>query len=55
MIRAKITDKEADDVWGEASAAQQQLRTETEQVLVSMLRMSVVKDWDHLKELIQNL
>ena len=52
MIRSKIVNLEDEGVWGRASAAQQQRRTEVEQALVSMLRMDLVRDWDHLKDLI---
>ena len=52
MIRSKIVNLEDEGVWDRASAAQQQRRTEVEQALVSMLRMDLVRDWDHLKDLI---
>jgi hypothetical protein len=55
LIRAKITSGDADDVWAGASAAQQQQRTEIEQSLVSMLRMGVIRDWEHLKDVIHRL
>jgi hypothetical protein len=55
LIRAKITKRDEDNVWQTATANQQQARTEVEQTLVDMLRMGLVRDWEHLKSLISKL
>jgi hypothetical protein len=55
LIRAKITASDTPCVWDTASASQQQSRTEIEQTLVSMLRVGLVRDWEHLKDIIKGL
>ena len=50
-IRAKLLP--ADHLgWNYATAEQLRQRTEVEQTLVKLLQLGVVRDWEHLKELI---
>lgn len=41
--------------WNYASAEQLQQRTHVEQTLVKLLELGVVRDWEHLKELIEKV
>lgn len=53
-LRKKILGTESPD-WNTASVAQTYARFEAEQLLVKALRLGLVRDWDHLKELIGKL
>ena len=41
--------------WNYATAEQLRKRTEVEQTLVKLLQLGVVRDWEHLKELIERI
>jgi KilA-N domain len=55
-IRNKVTGVVDPDsnVWNEANALEQEKRTKLEEFLCNSLRMSIVRDYDHLKDLIKN-
>ncbi|MFM7008159.1 MAG: hypothetical protein ACKO0Z_02300 [Betaproteobacteria bacterium] len=53
-LRAKILPPEHLG-WNFASADELRKRTEAEQTLVKLLQLGVVRDWEHLKELIEKL
>lgn len=56
MIRSDILGPEAKtDDWNRASVDQTHIRYERERDLCTMLRMGLVKDYDHLKEIISKL
>ena len=56
MIRRKILGKDADtNEWGGASVDQTHRRYEVEKQLSEVLRLGVVRDWEHLKELIEKI
>jgi hypothetical protein len=50
IIRNKVTNTEEADAWTFASAQQQELRVKHEQSAIDMLRLGMVRDWEHLKE-----
>ena len=52
-IRKRIL--HADQDWNTASVAQTHRRYEVEQTLVKLLELGVVRDWEHLKELIEKV
>lgn len=53
LLRTKILGQNADSTgWASASAAQTHQRYDFERRLVDFLRMGLVKDWDHMKALI---
>jgi hypothetical protein len=49
IIRNKVTNNDGDDAWAFANAQQQELRVKHEQSAVDMLRLGMVRDWEHLK------
>lgn len=54
MIRLRVLGNE-DKTWDEANVDQIHLRFDIEKQLSKMLRLGVVKDWDHLKELVNKI
>ena len=52
-LRTRILGSDTD--WGGASVAQTHTRYDFERRLVDMLRVGVVRDWEHLKELIEKI
>lgn len=50
LLRARLLNEGQD--WNTASVAQTHRRWEAEQTLVKLLQLGVVRDWEHLKELI---
>jgi hypothetical protein len=56
LLREKILGPgSCTDDWNKASVAQTHARYEAERKLSDMLRLGVIRDWDHLKELIGKL
>jgi hypothetical protein len=53
MLKAKI--KPDGDTWNTANYDQLERRTKLESKLVDFLKMGLVRDWDHLKEVITKL
>ena len=53
-IRAKLLPEDHLG-WNYATAEQLRKRTEVEQTLVKLLQLGVVRDWEHLKELIEKV
>ena len=52
-LRARLLNEGQD--WNTASVAQTHRRYEAEQTLVKLLQLGVVRDWEHLKELIEKV
>lgn len=53
LLKAKLAPEEND--WNKASYPKLELRTNIERKLVDFLKMGVVRDWEHLKELIERV
>lgn len=53
-LRSRILGTEEPD-WGQASVGQTHRRYESEKTLCTLLKLGVVKDWAHLKELIDRI
>ncbi|MFM7008150.1 MAG: hypothetical protein ACKO0Z_02255 [Betaproteobacteria bacterium] len=53
LLRKRLLNEDQD--WNTASVAQTHRRYEAEQTLVKLLQLGVVRDWEHLKELIEKV
>ena len=53
LLRKRLLNEDQD--WNTASVAQTHRRYEAEQTLVKLLQLGVVRDWEHLKDLIEKV